>query len=343
MISGRAGRIHWLVAAIWMISLFTPQFVAQHALAADSLWNEPVNGVFTLGTNWFGGVPGPNDVARFETTNSNSFQRTYTVAFANDPINQQLVVEDDNVTLNLIGSLSNHTYTLTNQFVAVALGTVPDRSGNLTVRRGTLNLPSKNPTSAADLEIAPVAHVKGVLTVGAGGGVIGPPDVFVGLNGNGTLDINSGGSVIADAVGIGVNSGSTGTVTITDSGSALFPTSLKVGDQGNGVLNIFAGGRVEGDSSVIGEFGLDGSGNMGTVNVDGNGSMWKVITLVVGNGSPFTTPAVGRLNITGGGRVATHTTTIGNIGIGEVNVASIIPGASSTWAIDGGLFLAVVN
>jgi hypothetical protein len=93
MTSGRAGRIRWHVAAIWMIGLFTLQFVAPHALAADKFWNLPQNGVFTLASNWFGGVPGPDDVARFETTNSN-FQSTYTVSFANDPINQQLVVEE---------------------------------------------------------------------------------------------------------------------------------------------------------------------------------------------------------------------------------------------------------
>ena len=56
MTSGRAGRIHWLVAAIWMIGLFTLQFVAQRVLAADKLWKLPNSGVFTLASNWFGGV-----------------------------------------------------------------------------------------------------------------------------------------------------------------------------------------------------------------------------------------------------------------------------------------------
>jgi hypothetical protein len=56
MTSGRAGRIHWLVAAIWMIGLFTLQFIAQRVLAADKLWKLPNSGVFTLASNWFGGV-----------------------------------------------------------------------------------------------------------------------------------------------------------------------------------------------------------------------------------------------------------------------------------------------
>ena len=47
-------------------------------------------------------------------------------------------MEDDGVKFNLMG----HTYELTNPFVAVALGTVPNRSGDLTVTNGTLKLPS---------------------------------------------------------------------------------------------------------------------------------------------------------------------------------------------------------
>src|SRR5262245_55349753 len=84
------------------------------AEAADKLWDNAEGGVFSEPNNWFGGVPGTNDVARFETTNSNFFQRAYTVDFHTDPINQQLVVEDDGVKFNLMG----HTYELKNPFVA---------------------------------------------------------------------------------------------------------------------------------------------------------------------------------------------------------------------------------
>src|SRR5262245_13449832 len=88
----------------WLVAGFMLSCTAAPTYAADKLWNEPVSGVFTLASNWFGGVPGPNDVARFETTNSNSLQRTYSVSFANSPVNQQLVVEDDNVTFVLLGN-----------------------------------------------------------------------------------------------------------------------------------------------------------------------------------------------------------------------------------------------
>jgi T5SS/PEP-CTERM-associated repeat protein len=327
-----AGRIRWLVAAI---CLSTPQFAAQQSGAADKLWDNVNGGVFTLASNWFGGVPGLNDVARFETTNSNSFQRTYTVSFANDPTNQQLVVEDDNVTLNLIGSSSNHTYTFTNPFVAVALGTVAGRSGNLTVRNGTLSLPSQS-----DIEIAPVANASGALTVGAGGGVIGAPDVLVGLNGDGRLDINSGGDVIANAVRIGVNSSLTGTATVSGNGSSLFPAEVTIGDQGNGVLNVTNGGHIESRTGVIG----NRTDSRGVVNIDGNGSTWDVSTLLLGSNvlDIFGFFAGrGTLNITGGGQVAADRVVIGfGAGsTGQVNVASTIPGATSILAIDGDLGL----
>jgi T5SS/PEP-CTERM-associated repeat protein len=224
----------------WLVSL-TFLLAATPAQAADTLWDKPESGDFSTDTNWFGGVPGPNDVARFETTNSDLFPRAYNVDFSKNPTNQQLVVEDDNVSFRLSG----HTYSLMNQFVAVALGTVPSRSGNLRITGGTLNLPSKNPTSATDLEIAPVANASGVLTVSAGGRVIGAPDVLVGLNGDGILNINSRGGATASEVTIGVNNGSMGTAEVTGAGSTLNVLQvLTVGKRGLGTLNITGGGQV---------------------------------------------------------------------------------------------------
>ncbi len=263
MTSMRAGRSHGLVAAIGMMGLFTLPFAARQALAADMLWDNANGGLFSTATNWFPGVPGPNDVARFGTTDSSFFQRTYRVGFTSNPINQQLVVEDDGVTFNL----SDHTYELKNTFVSAALGTVPNRSGNLTVMNGTLRLPNE-----ADLEIASVADGEGALTVGAGALVKGGsdfsgPDVRVGLNGNGTLEINNGGSVLAQTMTIGVNSGSTGTVTVTGNGSSLYiRRGLSLSGAGSGTLRIETGGSVD-----VGSLEFGGSGALhlegGTLSV----------------------------------------------------------------------------
>src|SRR5262245_62416580 len=102
--------LRWLVAGLMLCCTAAPTY------AADKLWDNVNGGVFTLASNWFGGVPGPNDIARFETTNSNLLQRTYSVSFANSPTNQQLVVEDDTVTFNLTGFPTNHTSSLNNEF-----------------------------------------------------------------------------------------------------------------------------------------------------------------------------------------------------------------------------------
>jgi hypothetical protein len=272
-----------------MVSI-TLLLAATRAHAADKLWDNPDGGIFTLASNWIGGVPGLNDLARFKITNSTSFPRTYTVAFANDPITQQLVVEDENVTFNLIGSPSNHTYELKNEFVAMALGTVAGRSGNLTVRRGTLKLPP-----ASDLEIAPVAGASGVLTVDVGGAVLGAPNVLVGLNGNGTLNINSGGDVTANEVRVGVNDGSMGT------------------------LNVSNGGHIESGLSFIGSIAVGAnSGQVTVASMDsGASSVWDISEdLRLGFRSPGSTSGNGTLLIQAGGIVAvTGSTIVGDRGI----------------------------
>ncbi len=240
------------------------------------------------------------------------------------------MIEDDNVTFDL----NEHTYEITNSFVAAALGTVSGRSGNLTVTDGAVRLPSE-----ADLEIASIRGASGVLTVGAGGGVVGAPDVLVGLNGNGTLKINSGGGMIANEIKIGVNLGSTGAATVTRDGSSLFPELLIIGELGSGTLNINNGADVESPDGWIGH----GSGSTGTANVDGNGSTWAVSELRVGGGDfgPFSA-GLGMLNISGGAEVRSSLAFIGfSAGsTGQVNVASIIPGASSLWTIDRALKIA---
>jgi len=181
------------------------------------------------------------------------------------------VVEDDGVTFNLMG----HTYELTNTFVAAAIGTVANRSGNLTVTNGTLKLPT-----AADLEIASVANGKGVLTVGAGGS-IGPannrPELKVGLNGDGTLEIISGGIVVANQVTLGVSSGSNGTVKVTGNGSSLHIVGgLDMRGAGSGTLRIETGGFVSvGDLQLGGndELHLEG-GRLYAGSVNSPGFFW---------------------------------------------------------------------
>src|SRR5262245_57260113 len=95
--------------------------------AADKLWDNASGGFFSTSANWFPGVPGLGDVARFGITDSSFFQRSYVVRFVSSPTNQQLVVEDDSVGF-INSDFFGHSYSLTNSFVGAALGTVSGRS-----------------------------------------------------------------------------------------------------------------------------------------------------------------------------------------------------------------------
>jgi T5SS/PEP-CTERM-associated repeat protein len=96
------------------------------------------------------------------------------------------------------------------------LGTVRNRSGNLTVTNGTLEMPFKS-----NLDIALASEGSGVLTIGAGGRVDGGPDVFVGISGKAALKIYGGGTVVAFEVALGGVFGGSGEVTVTGNGSLL--------------------------------------------------------------------------------------------------------------------------
>src|SRR5690348_15972555 len=89
-----------LSLAALLVALATG-LAATRSEAADKLWDNPKGGDFEEPSNWFGGVPGQSDVARFGITDSSFFQRSYTVDLSSRQFNQQLVVEDDDVTLRL--------------------------------------------------------------------------------------------------------------------------------------------------------------------------------------------------------------------------------------------------
>ena len=118
---------------------------------------------------------------------------------------------------------------------------------------------------------------------------------FIGYNGNGILNITSGGGVGNYRGSIGSNSGSTGIVTVNGANSGWTNyESLYIGDSGNGTLNIAGGGNVSNDDCEIGH----NSGSTGVVTVDGAGSKWtNGSNLFIGDSGN------GTLNITSGGNV----------------------------------------
>jgi T5SS/PEP-CTERM-associated repeat protein len=304
--------------------------VVHQAHAADKFWDNPSGGVFSTLSNWADvpeivNAPGPNDVAHFGMTSPRG-TFTYTVTFTNNPINQRLAVDDDQVTFDLNG----HTYTTNDPSVAVALGTVSGRLGRLTITDGTVSLPFQS-----DVQIGSVAGSSGDLTVTTGGLVLGSPELFVGLNGNGTLNINNNGDLIADDVHLATStSSSIGIATITGAGSSLLADLLTVGKLGTGTLNITAGGRVDSASGIVGDL----AGSTSVANLVGSGSRWAVSnSLFVGRGGS------GALSITEGAMVQSGSgdigflATFGTQGTGTATVS----GLNSQWINSGNLLIGV--
>jgi T5SS/PEP-CTERM-associated repeat protein len=303
-----------LSLAVW--STATP------ATALDKFWSNSRgdgSGAFNDEDNWIpdvftSDVPGASDVAHFGmTTSSAVLPATYTVSFSTDPTNLRLVVEDDRVTFDLNG----HTYRATSP-IAVMLGTESGRTGRLTVTDGTVSHPFE-----ADIQIGSVAGSSGVLNVTTGGLVLGSPELVVGVDGNGTLNITNGGDVIADDTTIGLNSGGTGAATITGASSSLTAAELAVGGMGMGTLNVLAGGRVDSTSGRVAS-----KVNTPTATVSDAGSKWIVSEeLHVGF------EGRGSLSITNGGVVQDQRSFIGAFNSpGEFGFAEV-KGANSKWTL----------
>ncbi len=179
-------RFSGLSVAVWRLGLLAVFLAATRAEAADRPWRDPDGGTFSNAGNWSSGVPGAGDVAVFGLSTPGIFGALppYTVSFIADATNQGLRVSDDRVTFDLNG----HVYTTSDASVAMQLGTVPSASGRLTVTDGIVILPFQS-----DLQIASTSGGSGLLAVAAGGLVIGSPELIVGLNGNGTLNIDNNG------------------------------------------------------------------------------------------------------------------------------------------------------
>jgi T5SS/PEP-CTERM-associated repeat protein len=155
--------------------------------------------------------------------------------------------------------------------------------------------------------------------------------LFIGFSGgDGTLNIQNGGTVSNVAGFIGINSNSTGTATVAGPGSTWTNTGrLVVGEGGDGTLNIENGGTVT--NSNEGYIGLL-STSTSMVTVDGAGSTWtNTGLLIVGRAGE------GTLNIQNGGTVSNPA---GFIGRDPNSTGSVtVDGAGSTWTNTGDLYL----
>ena len=137
-------------------------------------------------------------------------------------------------------------------------------------------------------------------------------DMIVGYSGQGSLDIQDGGSVTSFAGRIGLNGTGSGAVNVTGGGSQWNSGNLFVGDSGLGNLTIADTANV---TSNIGLIGNTQSG-LGTATVTGAVSQWNLLGMEVG------VQGQGTLNIEAGGVVTAASTLIGmeSTAAGSVNV-----------------------
>ncbi len=125
---------------------------------------------------------------------------------------------------------------------------------------------------------------------------------FVGYEGKGILNINSGGLVISQGESfVGNEVGSVGVINVNGFGSEWQTQDyLVIGAERQGMMNIMAGGRVTSAGvSVIGSnWGYGAPPSLSEVTVTGSGSTWTTMELRVGSMNDA------RMNIYQGGTVS---------------------------------------
>lgn len=168
-------------------------------------------------------------------------------------------------------------------------------------------------------------------------------DLGVGYQGNGTLAIRNGITVVFDQGQLGYGVGGTGTA-VVDTGSKWQSNAIYVGRSGQGSLLIANGGVVElrADAGSMGCSIAHAKGSSGAVTVDGSGGASK---LICRGQISVASAGTGTLNITNGGVVLTtgHQNSIGVYGGTETLPAgtATVDGAGSEWVTAGSLSVGI--
>ena len=128
--------------------------------------------------------------------------------------------------------------------------------------------------------------------------------LYVGVQGDGELDILTGGVVTSPDTSIGNNIGGYGAVYVGGAGSKLdTANTIYVGAEGNGYMDIYNGGQVESTDVSIGNNAL---GVGGLAELSGPGSLWtNTNDFLIGNAQD------GYLYVSDQGAATTNTATIG--------------------------------
>ncbi|WP_161524959.1 ESPR-type extended signal peptide-containing protein [Escherichia albertii] len=212
---------------------------------------------------------------------------------------------------------------------------------------GTLNIDTNIVASASDASSSVIGqgtNGRGTVNVYDGGfwdlvdhryGADSPLSLNIGQEGNGVLNIESGGLVTAGQVILGKLVSSSGEVNVSGNGSILNTRDMLVGQSGTGELLISDYGLVNSSfSSSIGQ----SRGSSGVVHIENNGQ-WIIrgtdgqyLDLVVGDSGE------GEFYLSTGGKASVGQIQIGknNTGNGVINVSGV--GTElNTYAIQTGL------
>ena len=198
--------------------------------------------------------------------------------------------------------------------------------------KGTLGITNGGfVSSATNSYIGVAAGSTGTITVdGLGSRLSSVEALNVGLTGNGTLNIASGG-IVSNGFGyVGYETAGIGSVTVSGLGSQWNNSNeLTVGRSGSGKLDIASGGAVSNTNGLVGS----AANSTGKVTVDGSSSSWANSgALTVGNFGN------GTLTIANNGTVSAASARAG-VNSGSSGVINIGAAASALAAAPGTLTL----
>ncbi len=197
---------------------------------------------------------------------------------------------------------------------------------------GTLNILAGGLVDPPDVYIGEFAS--GVINVGGAGSMLQAGNLTIGVDATGDLDITLGGAVTSTFAELGENGAGVGNVLVDGAGSSWINTGqLVVGEAGTATVTI----QNDGDANATGDVAIgEATGSMGALNIDGAGSTFDAAAgLTVGNNG------AGSVNVSNGGALTSLNTGIGVEagGAGAVHVTD----ANSNWSNSGSLDVGVAG
>ncbi|MBO9579692.1 MAG: autotransporter-associated beta strand repeat-containing protein [Sphingobium sp.] len=161
----------------------------------------------------------------------------------------------------------------------------------------------------------------GTVTITGAGSTWVDTTLNIGVDGNGSLRIDSGGAVASTVVTLGVDAGGSGSVTVSNGGQWR-PAGLAVGAGGTGTVDV-AGSAV---TSFYADIGRE-TGGAGTVTLTG-GSSW---TFANGSALNIGNSGTGHLVVDGASTISGGNS--GNIGLGAGSIGDVTVIGGSSWTL----------